>query len=63
MSQHWKQYIQLLQRIQTWGQGDKVPPPIPATTYDPGCSHQQETQVITVNASVMQIATATVKMN
>eukprot|EP00975_Prorocentrum_lima_P027524 5784198-Prorocentrum_lima.AAC.1 len=46
----WKQYIQLLQRIQTWGQGSKVPLPISASPYDPLCSHQHTTQVISVEA-------------
>eukprot|EP00975_Prorocentrum_lima_P032537 6833959-Prorocentrum_lima.AAC.1 len=46
----WQTYIQHLNQIQMWGQGDKCPPPITASSFDPRCNHQQNTQAITVNA-------------
>eukprot|EP00975_Prorocentrum_lima_P045339 9493985-Prorocentrum_lima.AAC.1 len=59
----WKQYIQLLQRIQTCGQGSKAPPPISVSHCDPLCSRQHTTQRIVVEASLLEIAAAVTNMS
>eukprot|EP00975_Prorocentrum_lima_P034015 7147256-Prorocentrum_lima.AAC.1 len=58
----WKQYISLLQLIKTYGLGSKVPTPIESSHLDRQCSRQHTTQLVIIEASILELADAVSKM-